>query len=112
VIVLDTNVVSELAKRAPNPTNPTVVAWVDAQVDLVIAAPSIRELRFGVAGLPEGKRRAVLGEAINQFVADDLGGLVLPFDAACADAYGRIVAARERASRPLRRRVRPDRRCP
>lgn len=98
MIVLDTNVVSELAGRRPDPT---VVARVDAQVDLAIPAPALGELRFGIARLPEGKRRAALSEAVDQFVADDLGGLVLPFDTACADAYGPIVAGRERAGRPI-----------
>jgi hypothetical protein len=98
VIVLDTNVVSELAKPTPHPT---VVAWVDAQDELAIAAPALGELRFGVARLPDGKRRTALSEAIDQFVADDLDGLVLAFDTACADAYGLIVATRERAGRPI-----------
>lgn len=98
MIVLDTNVVSELAKPTPDLT---VVAWVDAQVELAIAAPALGELRFGVARLPEGKRRTALGEAIDRFVADDLGGQVLAFDAECADAYGLIVAARENAGRPI-----------
>ena len=98
MIVLDTNVVSELAKSTPNAT---VIAWTDAQVDLAFSAPSLAELRFGVARLPEGKRRTALREAIDQLISDDLSGLVLPFDAACADAYGLIVAARERAGRPI-----------
>jgi predicted nucleic acid-binding protein len=98
VIVLDTNVVSELAKPAPDPT---VVAWVDAQAELAITAPALGELRFGVARLPEGRRKAALGEAIDHFVADDLGEQVLAFDAASADTYGLIVAAREHAGRPI-----------
>jgi toxin FitB len=98
VIVLDTNVVSELAKPIPNPA---VVAWVDARDGLAIAAPALAELRFGVAGLPDGKRRTALSEAIGDFVADDLGGLVLAFDAASAGAYGLIAAARERAGHPI-----------
>ena len=98
MIVLDTNVVSELAKPAPNAT---VVAWVDAQVELAIAATALAELRFAVARLPEGKRKTALSEAIDQFVADDLDGLVLAFDAGCAEAYGLIVAARERAGRSI-----------
>jgi predicted nucleic acid-binding protein len=98
VIVLDTNVVSELSKPTPDPT---VVAWVDAQTELAIAAPALGELRFGVARLPEGKRRTALSEAIDQFVTDDLDGLVLPFDVASAGAYGLIVAARERAGTPI-----------
>jgi predicted nucleic acid-binding protein len=78
-----------------------VVAWVDAQVDVAFSAPSLAELRFAVARLPEGKRRTALREAIDQLISDDLGGLVLPFDTACADAYGLIVAARERTGRPI-----------
>ncbi len=98
MIVLDTNVVSELAKPKPSPA---VVTWVDTQDELAIAAPALAELRFGVARLPDGKRRTALSEAIDHFVADDLGGLVLAFDTACANAYGLIVAARERAGRPI-----------
>lgn len=98
MIVLDTNVVSELAKPTPDRT---VIAWIDAQVELAIAATALAELRFGVARLPESKRRTKLSEAIDRFVADDLGGLVLAFDSACADAYGLIVAARERAGQPI-----------
>lgn len=98
MIVLDTNVVSELSKPTPDST---VVAWVDAQVELAITAPALGELRFGVARLPEGKRRTALSEAIDQFVTDDLEGMVLPFDVASADAYGSIAAARERAGSPI-----------
>lgn len=98
MIVLDTNVVSELAKPTPDTT---VIAWIDTQSELAIAATALAELRFGVARLPDGKRRTALSEAIDRFVADDLQGLVLAFDSACADAYGLIVAARERAGRPI-----------
>jgi len=98
VIVLDTNVVSELSKPTPNAT---VIAWVDAQVELAIAATALAELRFGVARLPAGRRKTALSAAIDQFVADDLDDLVLAFDAACAGAYGLIVAGRERAGRPI-----------
>lgn len=98
MIVLDTNVVSELAKPTPSSV---VVAWVDAQDGLAIAAPALAELRFGVARLPAGNRREGLSEAIDAFVADDLGGLVLGFDSAAADAYGMIAATRERAGHPI-----------
>lgn len=98
MIVLDTNVVSEIAKPTPDAT---VLAWVDAQGALAITATTLAELRFGVARLPQGKRRTMLSEAISQLVTDDLDGRVLPFDGACADAYGLIAAARERAGRPI-----------
>ncbi len=98
MIVLDTNVVSELAKPTPSSV---VVAWLDAQDGLAIAAPALAELRFGIARLPDGERRTTLNEAIDGLVADDLDGLVLAFDRASADAYGLIAAARERAGRPI-----------
>jgi predicted nucleic acid-binding protein len=98
LIVLDTNVISELARATPNPG---VVAWVDAQVELAISAPTLAELRFGVALLPEGSRKTRLGEAIDQLIREDLEEVVLAFDAACADAYGQIVAARQRTGHPI-----------
>lgn len=98
MIVLDTNVISELARPAPDPA---VLAWVDAQAELAIAATALAELRFGVARLRESKRKRSLSDAIEQFIYDDLAGLVLAFDSACAEAYGLIVAARERAGRPI-----------
>ena len=98
MIVLDTNVVSELARPAPDAI---VVAWVDAQVELAIAATAVAELRFGVARLSEGKRRTALSAAVDQLVANDLDGQVLAFDAACASALGLIAASRERAGRPI-----------
>ena len=98
MIALDTNVVSELAKPTPDPT---VIAWIDEQSELAIAATALAELRFGVARLPDGKRRNALSEAIDRFVVDDLQGMVLAFDSACADVYGLIIAARERAGRPI-----------
>ena len=85
MIVLDTNVVSELAKPTPSPA---VLGWVDAQVELAIAAPSLGELRFGVARLPEGQRRTALSEAIDRFVADDRDGLVLADTARPSSARG------------------------
>lgn len=98
MIVLDTNVISELARPAPDPA---VLAWVDAQAELAIAATALAEWRFGVARLRESKRNRSLSDAIEQFIYDDLAGLVLAFDSACAEAYGLIVAARERAGRPI-----------
>lgn len=99
MIVLDTNVVSELSKAAPDVT---VIAWVDAQGGLAITATTLAELRFGVARLPQGKRRTALSQAISAFVSEDLEGRVLPFDGASADVYGLIAATRERAGRPIR----------
>ena len=59
MILVDTNVVSEPMQPAPNTS---VIAWLDAQVieTLYLSAITVAELRFGVADLPEGKRKAGL----------------------------------------------------
>ncbi len=57
MIVIDTNVISELWKAEPVPQ---VLAWMDAQMieTLYLSAMTVAELRFGLAAMPEGKRRA------------------------------------------------------
>ena len=100
MIALDTNVVSELMRPAPSPS---VVAWVDAQPadELAVTAVAAAELRYGVARLPDGARQRALAAAVDALLAQVFGGRVLPFDSAGAVVYGELVAARERAGRPI-----------
>lgn len=100
MIVLDTNVVSELMRPAPDDV---VVAWVDAQPpdDLYLTSMTVAELLFGVARLPSGRRRERLSERIGRLVDDLFADRVLAFDAPAAVAYARIATARERAGRPI-----------
>ncbi|RVD45645.1 PIN domain-containing protein, partial [Mesorhizobium sp. M8A.F.Ca.ET.023.02.2.1] len=59
MILIDTNVISEPWKPAPDPR---VIAWIDAQAveTLYLSAVTVAELRFGVAAMPAGKRRTIL----------------------------------------------------
>jgi predicted nucleic acid-binding protein len=100
MILLDTNVLSELMR--PSPAR-EVEAWVGAQPveGLFISAVTEAELRFGVALLPDGKRRAMLAEALVGMLAEDFAGRILPFDSAAASAYAEIAADRRRAGRPI-----------
>ena len=61
MILIDTNVVSEPWKLAPDPR---VLAWIDAQAieTLYLSAVTVAELRFGLATMPPGKRRTVFLE--------------------------------------------------
>jgi hypothetical protein len=100
VIVLDTNVVSELMRPAPSPA---VVSWVsrrDAST-LFFSAVGEAELRFGVATMPAGRRRNEIEEAVEAMLREDFAGRVLPFDSAAARAYAGVVAARRAAGRPV-----------
>lgn len=100
MIILDTNVISELMRREPNPT---VAATVDQlPIETVfITAVTEAELRYGVARLPEGRRRTALTTKIDELVAEDLADQVLPFDADSAVHYADIAASRERSGQPI-----------
>ena len=98
MIVLDTNVISELARPAPSVQ---VLAWVDAQDGVAITATTAAELLHGVARLPDGARKSGLADAIREMLDGPLRGNVLAFDRDAASDYGEIVAAREAAGRPI-----------
>jgi len=91
VILLDTNVVSEPLRPAPDPR---VVEWIDAQAleTLFLSAVTVAELRAGVALLPAGKRRASLQDSLEMRVLPLFAGRVLPFDLGCTQAYAELLA--------------------
>jgi toxin FitB len=91
MILLDTNVMSEPLRRAPEPR---VVAWIDAQAmeTLFLSAITVAELRAGVALLPPGKRRAGLQDNLERRVLPLFAGRVLPFDLACTQAFAALMA--------------------
>ena len=100
MIVLDTNVVSELLRTTPTPR---VDAWLAAQDGAIVFFTSIgeAELRHGVALLPAGRRRALLAEAIEYILEEDFHDRILPFDREAARAYAAIAAERRAAGRPI-----------
>lgn len=100
LILLDTNVVSELMRPRPEPR---VSDWAAAQplATLAVAAVSVMEVRFGIAVLPAGRKRDELDSKLRQFLAQGFAGRVLPLDAAAANACADIRALRKRAGRPI-----------
>lgn len=99
-ILLDTNVVSELIRKAPDPA---VTSWVSDHplYDLFFSAVSEAELRYGAAILPPGRRRDTLFLEIDAMLRDAFEDRVLPFDSDAARAYGNIAAVRRSAGRPV-----------
>jgi toxin FitB len=91
MILIDTNVISELWKAEPNPD---VLAWVDAQTveTLYLSAITVAELRFGLATMPEGKRRTIYQERLENEVLPTFTGRVLPFDLDASKAYADLMA--------------------
>jgi hypothetical protein len=100
VIVLDTNVISELAKPVPDPA---VMAWADSQRrdEMHATAVSEAEMLYGVNLLPDGRRRQELERAARAMFDVVLGGRVLPFDRAAAKSFATLAAARRRQGRPV-----------
>jgi predicted nucleic acid-binding protein len=100
MILLDTNIVSEMMRPAPAIE---VEAWLGAQpaASLFISAVTEAELRFGLALLPDSRRRSQLTQAMEDMLAEDFAGRILPFDSAAAAAYVQIALTRRKAGRPI-----------
>lgn len=100
MIILDTNVLSALMRKAPESA---VVAWLDEQPadDVWITGITLFEARLGLAVLPAGRRRRALEAAFKHLVEDDLERRVLAFDQPAAESAAEIAAQRQRAGRPV-----------
>jgi predicted nucleic acid-binding protein len=100
VIILDTNVISELTRPAPDPG---VIAWLDSlsAEETAITAITAAELRYGVCRMPDGCRKTELSEAISALINSDFRDRVAPFDVLAADQYAEVVTTREHAGQPI-----------
>jgi toxin FitB len=98
MIVLDTNVISELMRSVPHTA---VTAWVSRQPRAALCTTSVSkaEILYGIAALPDDRRRAGLLAAAGAMFREDFDGRVLPFEAAAR--YAEIVVARRRAGSPI-----------
>lgn len=100
MIVLDTNVLSELMRPEPAAA---VLRWVAGQpaTALHVTSISYAEILFGIGLLPEGKRRRALTEQAQAMFAEDFAGRMLSFDQVAAPAYAMIATRRRQAGAPL-----------
>ena len=100
MIILDTNIVSETLRPTPWTR---VLEWMRSEPAAALFTTAITEseLLYGVALLPEGRRRQSLESVIDVIFAEDLAGRVLPFDSAAAREFADIAASRRRAGRPI-----------
>jgi toxin FitB len=95
MIILDTNVISELMRPAPDAG---VTAWLAAQdpLDLATTTITIAEIQRGIVRLPNGRQRKSLEERFSAFVEEAFPGRLLAFDRDAAYACGEVSGARER----------------
>jgi len=97
VILLDTNIVSEFMKPQPHPS---VIDWLDEQVSetLFLSSVTIAELHFGVAALPDSKRKVRIGAAVDRLMKA-YRGRVLPFDVEAAKQYAQLAMTAKKKGR-------------
>ena len=100
MLVLDTNVVSELMRERPNPE---VLRWADNQLtgDMFVTSVTEAEIRTGIAILPEGERKRGLAAAAERLFGVLFFERILPFDSDAARAYAMLAAERRVAGRPI-----------
>lgn len=100
MIVLDTNVLSELMRRQPEMA---VVDWLDAQPAEAIHITSVTlfETRFGLAALSPDRRSSDLQDRFEDLLRSELAGRVLGFDQQAADCAARLAADRKSSGRPV-----------
>lgn len=98
--LLDTNVISELVKRVPDPT---VVAWVESHssLDLMVSVLTLGELIKGVQMMSASPRRTVLEHWVSVELPNQLMGRILPVDAAVSTAWGVLASDAKVSGREL-----------
>jgi toxin FitB len=99
MIVLDTNVVSEVIKTDPSAA---VTGWLALERPSQVFTTAIThaELLYGIAKLPSGQRRSTLQAAIVRILTEVFAGRILPFDSHAAASYGWIYASRQAMGKP------------
>jgi len=100
VIILDTNVLSELMRASPAEN---VVRWIAAQPEsgFYITSVTQAEILHGILLLPSGKRRTAIQAAAESMFAIEFDDRILAFDSAAARPYASIAAERRRTGRPI-----------
>jgi hypothetical protein len=100
MILLDTNIISEMMKPIPDPN---VIQWIDRQevTQLFVSTITIAEISYGLNVLPEGNRKALLEKAFNKALLEAFTTRILAFDESAAHCYGKIMGHRKNLGQPL-----------
>lgn len=100
MIILDTNVLSETLRSAPDPR---VIEWFRAQRRAALFTTTITraEILYGLGLLADGSRKEALSAAIQAIFEEDFAGRLLSFDSDAADLYATIAVSRKNAGRQI-----------
>lgn len=99
MIIIDTNILSELMKTSPSLS---VINWLNQQeaTQIFTTTITIAEMSYGLHALPQGKRRTLLEDAFNNAIDDAFKHRILPFDEPAAHQYGKIMGYRKAMGNP------------
>ena len=100
MLILDTNVLSEVMRPAPDGR---VLNWLDEQSadSLWVTSITMAEIMYGIGRLPQGKRQAQLNEMALVMFAEDFAGRIAVFDEAAALHYAELACSRAQLGRPI-----------
>lgn len=100
MIILDTNVLSETLRAAPDPR---VIEWFRAQRRAALFTTTITraEILYGLGLLADGARKHALSAAIASIFEEDFAGRLLGFDSDAADLYATIAVSRKGAGKQI-----------
>jgi predicted nucleic acid-binding protein len=100
MIVLDTNLISELIRKEPESS---VISWVNRQhpKELYITSITVAEIMYGIGSLPQGKKRARLFDLSTTLIDNLFKGRVLSFDRLAALEYAHIAVIRKHQGTPI-----------
>jgi predicted nucleic acid-binding protein len=100
MIILDTNVLSELMREVPDPV---VLDWLDRQPSssIWVTCISLMEIRFGLFRMPTGKRRERMLEEFEAILQEEIQERYAPFDDAAATQSAALMALRNNKGRPI-----------
>lgn len=100
MIILDTNIISEMMKPYPSDN---LISWLDQEdvSKLYITTITIAEISYGINALPEGNKKVLIAEAFSRTIMSGFELRIYPFDESSAYLYGKIMADRKKKGRPL-----------
>jgi toxin FitB len=100
MILIDTNVVSEVWRNTPNSH---VVSWLESQLReaIFISSITLAEIHFGIAKSPDGHNKSRMSDSAVRLEVETFNGRVLAFDNRCAIQFGLARASREKMGRPI-----------
>ncbi|MDU9049154.1 MAG: type II toxin-antitoxin system VapC family toxin [Candidatus Electrothrix sp. Rat3] len=100
MILLDTNIISEVMRRKPSDR---VLGWLNLRnkEELFVSSITIAEICYGLRILPVGQRKKQLETHFEQFIAQGFTGRIIGFDESAARVYAEIMGLRKEKGRPM-----------